>query len=155
MTQSEFVGVDGCRAGWFSVGLSRNGECELRVFPHFKGLLEHYGTAELILVDIPIGLPEGPGGRICDREARKRLGWPRMTSVFPTPARCTVEKAFEFPKDRKAADDIERQCAGKGLTFQAFYIAPKIAEVDRVMVGRGADETHASGKSIPRFVLGP
>ena len=141
MTQSEFVGVDGCHAGWFSVGLSRNGGYELKVFPDFKALLEHYDTAELILVDIPIGLPEGPGGRVCDREARKKLGWPRMTSVFQSPTRCTVEKAFESPKDRKAADDVERRCAGKGLTFQAFSIAPKIAEVYRVMVGRGDDET--------------
>ena len=141
MSQSEFVGVDGCRAGWFSVGLSRNGECELRVFPHFKDLLEHYDMAELILVDIPIGLPEGPGGRDCDREARKKLGWPRMTSVFPSPTRCTVEKAFEFPKDRKAADDIEQRCACKGLTIQAFSIAPKIAEVDTVMVASGKDKT--------------
>ena len=141
MSQSEFVGVDGCRAGWFSVGLSRDGEYELNVFPDFTSLLEHYDTAELILVDIPIGLPEGPGGRDCDREARKKLRWPRMTSVFPTPTRCTVEKAFEFPKDRKAADGIEQRCAGKGLIIQAFSIAPKIAQVDRVMVGRREDET--------------
>ena len=141
MTQSEFVGVDGCRAGWFSVGLSRNDEYELKVFPDFTNLLEHYDTAELILVDIPIGLPEGPGGRVCDREARRKLGWPRMTSVFPAPTRRTVEKASESPKDRKVADDIERRCAGKGLTFQAFSISPKIAEVDRVMVGRSVEET--------------
>ena len=117
MTQSEFVGVDGCRIGWFSVGLSRSGEYELKVFPDFTSLLEHYDTAELILADIRIGLSEGPVGRDCDQEARKKLGWPRKTSVFPAPTRCTVEKAFEFPKDRKAADDIERRCAGKGLTI--------------------------------------
>ena len=104
-----------------SVGLSRDGEYELKVFPDFTSLLEHYDTAELILVDIPIGLPEGPGGRDCDREARKKLRWPRRTSVFPTPTRCTVEKAFEFPKDRKAADDIEQRCACKGIDHSGLF----------------------------------
>ena len=116
--------------------------------------MEHYDTAELILVDIPIGLPEGPGGRDCDREARKNLHWPRMTSVFPTPTRCTVEKAFEFPKDRKAADDIEQRCACKGLTIQAFSIAPKIAQVDRVMVGRREDETPRIREIHPEVCFG-
>ena len=145
MVRSEFVGVDGCPAGWFSVGMRCSSECEmeyeLQVFREFKDLLKHHGAAQLVLVDIPIGLPEGPEGRDCDREARKKLGPRRRSSVFPTPTRCTAQKTAESPRDRTPADETERRCAGKGLSSQAFAIAPKIAEVDRVMLSRG---THAT-----------
>ena len=66
MGKSEFVGVDGCPSGWFSVGFDSEGCYELKVFPAFSELLDYYHDANLVLVDIPIGLPEGPGGRECD-----------------------------------------------------------------------------------------
>ena len=93
MEHYEFVGVDGCRAGWFSVGLNRSGECCSRVDPDFNALLEHYAEAELILVDIPIGLLEGKGRRASDQSAKDTLGWPRKASVVWTPTRFTGEKA--------------------------------------------------------------
>ena len=79
---SEFVGVDGCPRGWFSVGLNASGEYELKTFSSFAELVEYYAAAKLILVDMPIGLPEGPTERLCDPEARKALGKPRNASVF-------------------------------------------------------------------------
>ena len=136
MGHYEFVGVDGCRAGWFSVGLNRNGECGSRVDADFNALLEHHAEAELILVDIPIGLPEGPGRRGCDQAAKDILGWPRGASVFWTPTRFTVERAVENPRNRLAADAVERECANNGLSVQAFSIAPKIGQVDGIMVHR-------------------
>ena len=62
MAQSEFVGVDGCHGGWFSVGFDHHGDYEVKVSETLRDLLVHYGGARLILVDIPIGLPEGGGG---------------------------------------------------------------------------------------------
>ena len=47
MTKSEFVGVDGCRSGWFSVGFDGNGCYELKVFPAFSELLGYYRDAKL------------------------------------------------------------------------------------------------------------
>ena len=67
MGKIEFVGVDGCRSGWFSVGFDSEGGYEFKVFPAFSELVDYYCEAKLVLVDIPIGLPEGPGGRKCDR----------------------------------------------------------------------------------------
>ena len=67
MTLSEIVGVDGCKGGWFSVGIDRTGGFEMKLFCSFRKLLDYYGGAKLILVDIPIGLPEGKDGRDCDR----------------------------------------------------------------------------------------
>ena len=138
MARSSFVGVDGCKGGWFSVGLDRDG-FEAKVFCTFRELLDYYASAKLILVDIPIGLPEGEGGRDCDREARKMLGRPRGSSVFPTPTRQTVQQATREPGDYRAACNIERGIIGrgKGISKQTFAIAPKIAEVDEAIRARG------------------
>ena len=135
---SKFVGVDGCKAGWFSVGLGPS-SFETKVFCTFSNLLDYYVDAKLILVDIPIGLPEGEGGRDCDREARKMLGRPRGSSVFPTPTRQTVQQAAREPWDYRAACNIERGIIGrgKGISKQTFAIAPKIDEVDEVIRARG------------------
>ena len=138
MAQTRFVGVDGCPAGWFSVGLDGHGGHEAAVFPTFNDLLYYYADAELVLVDIPIGLPEGEGGRDCDREARRRLER-RRSSVFPTPTRQTVRRAAESPGEYRAACDVERRLTGKNISQQAFRIAPKIAQVDWALLERGLD----------------
>lgn len=140
MAQIEFVGVDGCPAGWFGVGFDRCGDHELRVFTSFYELLAHYVEARLVLVDIPIGLPEGPERRECDRQARKLLGR-RGSSVFPSPTRQTTEQAAASPEDYRAALAVERRFAGKGISRQAFAISPKIAEVDAVLRSRDAGMT--------------
>ena len=131
----EYVGVDGCPYGWVSVGLSRSGAYAYEKFAGFRELLEHYQDSKLVLVDIPIGLPHGPGGRNCDREARKRLGT-RGPTVFPTPTRQAVRQAARSPNDYKAAADVEQRITGKRITKQSFAICGKIAEVDEVVVTR-------------------
>ena len=136
MTRIEFIGVDGCPAGWFSVGFDRFGGHEVAVFTSFGELIDRYSDAALVLVDIPIGLPEGPERRECDRLARKMLGR-RGSSVFPSPTRQTAEHAAASPKDYRGALAVERRFAGKGISRQAFAISPKIAEVDSVMRSRG------------------
>ena len=116
MSKSKFVGVDGCPYGWFSVGLDNCEGYEVQVF---KTL-------------------EGGEGRDCDHEARKLLGRPRGSSVFPTPTRPTVNQAAKSPGDYRGAVEIERCFAGKGINKQTFAIAPKIAEVDKVLLDRDA-----------------
>lgn len=141
MAQIEFVGVDGCPCGWFSVGFDGDGGYKLKKFSTFSELVDHYKGAKLILVDIPIGLPEcNEGPRRCDPEAKDKLTGGLKSSVFPAPTRKTVHIARQFPKDHDKANDAEKKCAGKGLSIQAFSIAPKIAEVDMLMVSRGGNE---------------
>ena len=141
MAEIEFVGVDGCPCGWFSVGFDGDGGYEPEKFSSFSALVDHYKGAKLILVDIPIGLPEcNEGPRRCDIEARAKLTDGRKSSVFPAPTRKTVHTAWQFPKNYNKAKEIEKKCAGKGLSIQAFSIAPKIAEVDMLMVSRGGNE---------------
>ena len=140
MGKIELVGVDGCPSGWFSVGFDSFGGYELKVFPAFSELLDYYRDAKLVLMDIPIGLPEGPGGRRCDQEARDKLK-SRRSSVFPVPTRQTVEQATESPGDYDCAKNTELRFAGKGISKQAFAIAPKIAQVDRLLRCRDPNAT--------------
>lgn len=130
------VGVDGCKAGWFAIRLYGQNEYEVGVFPAFEELVRCYIGVDLILVDIPIGLPEDATPRECDREARGLLER-RRSSVFPTPTRQAVEQASSTPKDYAAASAVEECYAGKKLNQQTFNIAAKIAEVDSVLRGRG------------------
>ena len=151
MGKSEFVGVDGCRSGWFSVGFDLRGCYELKVFPAFSELHDYYAEAKLVLVDIPIGLMEGPGGRKCDQEARKLLKG-RSSSVFTAPTRQTVGQAAKSSEDKKpsedkrkaayvAANEIERRITNKGISWQSFAIARKMYEVEEVLKHRNPNTT--------------
>ena len=137
MGEAKFVGVDGCPAGWFSVGLGEGDDdgYEVAVFGKFSELIEHYSNATLILVDIPIGLNEsGPEERQCDKEARDQLKH-RKSSVFRVPVRKAIHQ-----KTREAAAKVEQKLTkekdgkGKSIGSTAWGIVPKIAEVDRFMI---------------------
>ena len=136
----DVIGVDSCPDGWFAVRLYGQGEYEVEVFTTFEKIIEHYKNVDLILVDIPIGLPEDKERRACDLEARERLGSPRSATVFPSPTRQAAEQAGKAPKDYEAASKAQQRYAGNKLTKQSFAIAPKIAEADSVLRGRGVHE---------------
>lgn len=106
------VGVDGCRGGWLAVPLEGG---EAVVHPTFADLLRAEPDATLA-VDVPIGLPdEGrTGDRACDKAARRLLGFPRRTSVFPPPLRHRLH-ATERPPE---------------MGHQSFGILPRIREAD-------------------------
>lgn len=123
-----WVGVDGCKAGWFFIALGDSGHTS-GVVPDASTLLELHSSAELILIDIPIGLrSEGKMERLCDLEARKVLGPKRSSSVFPAPSRpalsCTTYEE---------ANSLNRGLTGRGLSKQSWAIAPKILEVDLLL----------------------
>lgn len=123
------VGVDGCRAGWFAVAFEKGSPVELGVFPSLDRLLHRFEGARWILVDIPIGLRSGgPEPRRCDVEARRLLGHPRASSVFPAPCR-PVLGAPGYAE----ANAMSRALTGKGLSRQAWGIVPKIREVDDLL----------------------
>ncbi len=86
MRERTVAGVDGCKAGWFAVWGDGGKTPRFGVFPDFRTLWLELGHADVIVVDIPIGLPSDVP-RACDLEARKLLGQPRGSSVFPPPCR--------------------------------------------------------------------
>jgi predicted RNase H-like nuclease len=118
------VGVDGCRGGWIAV-IDDGGRLDSRVFADWAGLMAELQRARLIGVDIPIGLP-GRDSRQCDVRARRRLGQPRGSSVFPAPVRGVLTDGLSYLE----ASDLHRRIDGRGLSRQAYSLLPKIREVD-------------------------
>jgi predicted RNase H-like nuclease len=97
-------------------------EHQVTVCAKFDDILALLPTSAVSAVDIPIGLlvEQQPGGRDCDRCARRLLRR-RASSVFTPPTRPLLDTTHYA------------QVRGHGLSIQAFNILPKIREVDRVM----------------------
>lgn len=138
MGKKVFVGVDGCRAGWFAVFLEEENEddCkwEIALFPQFSFLIDflennYRETEPLVLVDIPIGLKDGGAGeRLSDTEARKILK-ARKSSIFPVPCREAV-----YAETYEKACEVNKLLTGKSISKQAWNIVPKIRDVDLFLV---------------------
>ncbi|MCH8490461.1 MAG: DUF429 domain-containing protein, partial [Oceanicaulis sp.] len=126
------MGLDGCPGGWIAVMADLNGIEPPRV-EVFESFAQALATgAQIIAVDMPIGLPDGPdpdgkGGRACERAAKAMLG-ARRSSIFPTPLRA----AFEG-RTRAEADALNRAAGGTGLAAQSFALFRKIREIDDAM----------------------
>ena len=124
-----FVGVDGCVGGWVGVAVSRDRFLEARRFENFGALMDAFGGARCIGVDMPIGLV-AKGDRDADQAARDFLTG-QTSSVFNAPPRPVLAA-----KDYDAAPRISRRINGKGLSKQSFHLQAKIIEVD----GRAGDK---------------
>jgi predicted RNase H-like nuclease len=117
-----YIGVDGCHGGWIAVTIEGPvRRCELlRRFADIERL-----SADRVLVDMPIGLPES-GYRDCDVEARKMLGDAR-SRVFLGARR----RLLSFlPVGYAEANSWARADNEKGISRQLWCILPKIADVD-------------------------
>ncbi len=114
---ARLVGVDGCRGGWVAVALPGP---EVVVRATLREVLEAFPDANRVAVDIPIGLPAGPGGRASDRAAKTLLG--RASSrVFPAPTRACLDAP-----SYAAARRVE-----PSLSAQSYALRRKILEADR------------------------
>ena len=128
MKRFQYLGIDGCAAGWFCVGIEPGAGWSCAVIGSDAIATTALG-AKAALIDIPIGLPDrGVGQRSCDREARRRLGRERGSSVFPPPARASL-RARNFDE----ALAINRRHTGRGISKQSFLIAPKIRVIDEML----------------------
>lgn len=126
----QFIGVDGCKAGWFCVLLDMRGNWSYRLVEDARTLGELVAGAATALIDIPVGLPDAvPGERLCDREARRLLGRGRGSSVFPVPARQVLDAGSYTEALQRS-----RKACGRGLSKQAWWIVPRIREVDALLV---------------------
>jgi predicted RNase H-like nuclease len=125
----KYIGVDGCRAGWFYVSINRYGEFDFGVFKTLPELWQAHKRDSLILVDIPIGLPSSKNpSRQCDTEARRFLSPRRHSSVFSPPCRETL-----YQGSYEAACRVNRDVTGRGISRQAWNISFKIREVDNLL----------------------
>lgn len=118
------VGVDGCRAGRVAV-MAVGADLKATVYPHWSALVSDVPPDSTIAVDIPIGLP-ARGARVCDLDARRLLGRPRASRVFPAPIRAVLFCSGSHAE----LSALHRAIDGRGLTKQVFHVLPKIREVD-------------------------
>lgn len=115
------AGLDGCPAGWVMATI-RDQSIAIDVIDSIEAAWRSLAAPRLVLVDIPIGLCDGP--RACDTEARTLLGAAR-SRVFPAPCRAAAEAATYAEANR-----LSKQLTGKGLSKQAWNITAKIRQVD-------------------------
>jgi predicted RNase H-like nuclease len=125
-----YIGVDACKKGWFAVSIVPNDAWEIGIFDSIGDLWNACQHNALILIDIPIGLPDN-GKRKCDVEARKILKR-RAASVFPVPCRQAVH-AHTYRK----ACRINKKILGVKLSVQTWNISGKIREVDDLLCKNG------------------
>lgn len=129
------AGADGCRAGWVVV-LAAGSDVTTRVVPRFAGVLDVAAEAQVIGVDMPIGLLDRaePGGRECDRQARRLLGR-RACCVFTPPVRSALRARAYV---RALAVNRASSAARLGISIECFGLFAKLREVDAALTRRPA-----------------
>ncbi len=130
------VGVDGCPTGWIAAfaPLDDLSSPRIRVVARFADIIDAPEAPAMIVVDMPIGLPErieGPG-RAPERLVRPLLGQ-RQSSVFSIPARVAV---FATDYGAACAEAAARSEPPRKVSKQGFMIFPKIREVDELLRAR-------------------
>ena len=122
-------GVDGCRGGWVIAGSDASlSRLTFTVVDDLADLFARVDAGSVgIAIDIPIGLKDD-GPRACDLAARRLLGRPRGSSVFPAPCR----GALTATTYRRACA-ASRRALGVALSIECFNIVPKIRAVDAVI----------------------
>ncbi|MFQ5599708.1 MAG: DUF429 domain-containing protein [Candidatus Krumholzibacteriia bacterium] len=125
------AGIDGCRAGWLCLVTDPASlSIEAHVFTHMAEIARQRSALAAVAIDIPIGLPDA-GRRECDVEARRILGRPRSTSVFPAPIRPALAA-----RTRAGASRVTARIDGRKVGAQSWNIYAKVREVDELL---GAD----------------
>ncbi len=123
------VGIDGCKAGWIAVEIDNRGNGSVGVFDTVYRALIMHPTADTILIDMPIGLPDSmTPTRECDVIARKLLGKGLGSRVFPPPPRRVLDVSFY-----EDACTLSETIIGKKISRQSFNIAPKIKQLDDIL----------------------
>ena len=125
------VGIDGCRAGWV-IAFRDGQEISLAIIARLSDLNDCLHPSASLMIDMPIGLTDGASVRGCDALARERLKPHRSSSVFGVPAR-QVTRCTDYSQ----ANALSRELSGKGISKQAFYLFPKIRELDDWLSARG------------------
>ncbi len=125
----DVVGVDGWRNGWVGITLTNGRFREAWIAADASGVLEAAGAADVIAIDIPIGL-SNTGTRACDRQAKQRLGR-QAARVFLTPPRPVLEL-----EPYAVANAACQERFGFGISRQSYALRSKILQVDAVEDGR-------------------
>jgi predicted RNase H-like nuclease len=124
----ELIGLDGCRGGWVVASAdARLSALSFTVVDDPAPLVARAAAGAIVAIDMPIGLSDD-GARACDLAARRLLGRPRASSVFPAPCRAALA-ATTYGR----ACSLSRRTLGVALSRETFNILPKIRQVDGLM----------------------
>jgi predicted RNase H-like nuclease len=129
------AGVDGCRAGWIAAFLSlKSGEWHFHYATSLMAIADAPQRPKIIAIDMPMGFLEQaePGGRQCEREARKLLKG-KTSSVFAVPVRAVLASPSYVH-----ALAANRASSGHalGMSKQAWHLVPKMCELDALLESR-------------------
>lgn len=127
------AGACGSRTGWVVTRRDlKDGGITLRHVRELSILVKETEAPKLLCIDIPIGLLEkaSPGGRQCEREGRKLLGYPRSACICSPPARPAIQ-AKTFDEVLKINRSTSKHKIGVGRL--SFGMLPRIREVDSFM----------------------
>lgn len=121
--RARVVGVDGAPYGWVAVALDEDCLASVARFRTFQDVLDEFADAEIVAVDIPIGLASR-GRRSPDHAAKDFLA-PHGSRVFETAPRAVLEaRTYAAALARLRADE------GRGFSAQSYALRDKIFEVD-------------------------
>ena len=121
------IGIDGCKMGWCAAVLEE-GQISIQCFAAFAEIFLAYPQAEMVWVDMPIGLGSAQVERTIDASLRQVLKPHRHHSVFTPPVREAL-----YQDNYEKAKEANRSITGKAISIQAWNIAPKIREVDQFL----------------------
>jgi predicted RNase H-like nuclease len=121
------AGVDGCPAGWIAVLWDGADKLTSQLCTDFGAVMAL--PAQVIAVDMPIGLPE-TSGRPPEREVRAKIG-PRRSSVFPVPSRHAIQCLDYFEACRV---NCLHSDPPKRVPQQCFHLFRKMREIDELIV---------------------
>jgi predicted RNase H-like nuclease len=117
------AGVVPCAGGWLVASGKLQGVTlspqDPEILPTLIDVLDYRPSYEIIALHAPIGLlaENRPGGRTCDREARRLLGWRRGAAIQSAPSRAALK-----------ATDLGAG-VGEGVSAATRLLLPKIREV--------------------------
>jgi predicted RNase H-like nuclease len=90
------AGVVPCPGGWLVAGAKLQGITlspeAPQVFRSLLDIVDYKPAYQIIALAAPMGLLDEPvpGGRHCDRDARRLIGWPRNGAIVSPPARSVL-----------------------------------------------------------------
>lgn len=117
------AGVVPCPGGWLVAGAKLQGITlspeEPQVFRTLLEVIDYKPAYQIVSLAAPIGLLDEPvpGGRQCDRDARRLIGWPRNGAIVSAPARAVL-------RDYAAGFDVS-------LSVVSRRLIDRFAEVDQ------------------------
>lgn len=107
------AGVEPCPGGWLVVSARLQGvtafPVDPEVFPTFVDILDYRPAFDVIAIHCHLSFPteETPGGRTCDQQARKLLGFARGGAISSPPSRKLLESGDLNQKARKGLSPIQ------------------------------------------------